>query len=91
MTQSMYRTSTRTEQVKHVYQFAGYISCIHCGLKLRCDTGNTPDNRRQYYHAAKARRMSYPSGGNFNQLDASEVDGITYDEVIEAGDIFRVW
>jgi DNA invertase Pin-like site-specific DNA recombinase len=65
MTQSMYHASTRTEQVKHVYQFAGYISCIHCGLKLRCDTGNTPDNRRQYYRdAAKARRLPCPAGGN---------------------------
>src|SRR5258707_4736361 len=51
--------------VKYVYQFAGYISCIHCGLKLRCDTGNTPDNRRQYYRdAAKARRLPCPAGGN---------------------------
>ncbi len=65
MTQSMYHASTRTEAVKHVYQFAGYISCIHCGLKLRCDTGNTPDNRRQYYRdAAKARRIPCSSGGN---------------------------
>jgi site-specific DNA recombinase len=65
MTQSMHHASTRTETVKHVYQFAGYISCIHCGLKLRCDTGNTPDNRRQYYRdAAKARRIPCPTGGN---------------------------
>jgi len=65
MTQSMYHVSTRTEAVKHVYQFAGYISCIHCGLKLRCDTGNTPDNRRQYYRdAAKARRIPCSAGGN---------------------------
>ncbi len=65
VTQSMHHASTRTEQVKHVYQFAGYISCIHCGLKLRCDTGNTPDNRRQYYRdAAKARRLPCPAGGN---------------------------
>ncbi len=61
----MHHASTRTEQVKHVYQFAGSISCIHCGLKLRCDTGNTPDNRRQYYRdAAKARRLPCPAGGN---------------------------
>ncbi len=65
MTESMHHASTRTETVKHVYQFAGYISCIHCGLKLRCDTGNTPDNRRQYYRdAAKARRIPCPAGGN---------------------------
>lgn len=65
MTQSMYHASTRTETVKHVYQFAGYISCIHCGLTLRCDTGNTPDNRRQYYRdAAKARRIPCTAGGN---------------------------
>jgi site-specific DNA recombinase len=65
MTHSMHHASTRTEQVKHVYQSAGSISCIHCGLKLRCDTGNTPDNRRQYYRdAAKARRLPCPAGGN---------------------------
>src|SRR5262249_50477072 len=65
MTQSMYHASTRTEQVKRVYQFAGYISCIHCGLQLRCDTGNTPDNRRQYYRdPAKARRIPCSAGGN---------------------------
>ncbi len=65
MTQSMYHASTRTETVKRVYQFAGYISCIHCGLKLRSDTGNTPDNQRQYYRdAAKARRIPCPAGGN---------------------------
>jgi DNA invertase Pin-like site-specific DNA recombinase len=65
MTRSMHHASTRTEAVKHVYQFAGYISCFHCGLKLRCDTGNTPDSRRQYYRdAAKARRISCPAGGN---------------------------
>jgi len=65
MTQSMYHASARTERVRHVYQFAGYISCIHCGLKLRCDTGNTPDNRRQYYRdAAKARRLPCPAGGS---------------------------
>ena len=67
----MYRASIRTEQVKHMYQFAGYISCIHCGLKLRCDTGNTPDNRRQYYRdAAKARRLPCPAGGNL--MEAGE-------------------
>jgi site-specific DNA recombinase len=62
---SLYRTASRTEQVKRVYEFAGYISCIHCGLPLRCDTGNTPDNRRSYYRdAAKARRIPCPTGGN---------------------------
>jgi site-specific DNA recombinase len=56
--------STRTREVKNVYELAGYISCIHCGLPLRCDTGNTPDNRRVYYRdAAKARHISCPTGG----------------------------
>src|SRR5215469_8763350 len=31
---SLYRAAARTEQVKRVYEFAGYISCIHCGLPL---------------------------------------------------------
>ena len=58
ITNSMYHASTRTREVKNVYELAGYISCIHCGLNLRCDTGNTPDNRRAYYRdAAKARRI----------------------------------
>ncbi len=64
MTQSMHHASTRTEHVRRLYEFAGYVSCIHCGLPLRCDTGNTPDNRRQYYRdAAKARRIPCPAGG----------------------------
>jgi len=64
VTQSMHHASTRTEKVRHLYEFAGYVSCIHCGLPLRCDTGNTPDNRRQYYRdAAKARRIPCPAGG----------------------------
>ncbi len=65
MTQSMFRASTRTEQIKRVYEFAGYISCIHCGLPLRCDTGNTPEHQRSYYRdAAKARKIPCPTGGN---------------------------
>src|SRR6266699_6315001 len=64
ITASMYHASTRTREVKHVYELAGYISCIHCGLNLRCDTGNTPDNKRAYYRdAAKARRIPCPAGG----------------------------
>lgn len=65
VTKSMYRASTRTEQVKRVYEFAGYISCIHCGLPLRCETGNTPEKPIAYYRdAAKARRIPCPTGGN---------------------------
>src|SRR5947209_3401115 len=64
VTQSMHHASTRTEQVRHLYEFAGYVSCIDCGLPLSCDTGNTPYNRRQYYRdAAKARRIPCPAGG----------------------------
>jgi site-specific DNA recombinase len=64
ITQSMHHASTRTETVRRLYEFAGYVSCIHCGLPLRCDTGNSPDNRRQYYRdAAKARRIPCPAGG----------------------------
>jgi site-specific DNA recombinase len=64
ITNSMYHASTRTREVKNVYELAGYISCIHCGLTLRCDTGNTPDNKRAYYRdAAKARRIPCPAGG----------------------------
>jgi site-specific DNA recombinase len=64
ITNSMYHASMRTREVKNVYELAGYISCIHCGLTLRCDTGNTPDNKRAYYRdAAKARRIPCPAGG----------------------------
>ncbi|WP_420795795.1 recombinase family protein [Ktedonobacter racemifer] len=65
ITKSMYRASARTEQVKRVYEFAGYIACLHCALPLRCETGNTKDNPRAYYRdAAKARRIPCPAGGN---------------------------
>ncbi len=65
MTESMFHASTRTERVKRIYEFAGYLVCQHCGLPLRCDTGNTPDNRRAYYRdAAKARRLPCAAGGN---------------------------
>lgn len=64
ITEPMYSASTRTEQVKRVYEFAGYIACIHCGLPLRCETGNIKDNPRAYYRdAAKARRIPCPTGG----------------------------
>jgi Resolvase, N terminal domain len=37
---------------------------VHCGLNLRCDTGNTPENKRTYYRdAAKARKIPCPAGG----------------------------
>ena len=65
LTQSMHHASTRTGHVRNVYEFAGYISCIHCGLILRCDTGNTAENRRAYYRdPAKARRIPCSTGGS---------------------------
>lgn len=65
MTQSLFHASARTERVKSVYEFASYLVCLHCGLPLRCDTGNTPENHRAYYRdAAKARRLPCPVGGN---------------------------
>lgn len=65
MTRSMFRASDRTKHVKRVYEFAGYISCISCGLPLRCSTGNSPNNRNAYYRdAAKFRKIPCPTGGN---------------------------
>ena len=64
ITQSMHHARTRTERVRRIYELAGYVSCVHCRLPLRCDTGNTPDHRRQYYRdAAKARRLPCSAGG----------------------------
>ncbi len=65
LSKSLCHVQTRTVVVRKIYPFAGYIACIHCGLTLRCDTGNTPANRRNYYRdAAKTRRIPCSTSGN---------------------------
>jgi site-specific DNA recombinase len=53
----------RAESAKKVYEFAGFIADIHCGLPLRC--GGSGDGRNMYYRdVAKLRQLPCPVGGS---------------------------
>jgi site-specific DNA recombinase len=57
-----YRAPQRTEQARRVYEFAGYIADIYCGLPLRCQGGG--DSKYGYYKdVAKRRQLPCPAGG----------------------------
>lgn len=65
VTQSMHRAPQRAEQARHVYEFAGYIADIQCGLTLRCTSGGSRNIAHNYYRdTAKTRRLPCPTGGN---------------------------
>ncbi len=53
----------RAERAKRVYELAGFIADIHCGLPLRC--GGSADSRNLYYRdVAKLRQLPCPVGGS---------------------------
>jgi site-specific DNA recombinase len=57
-----YHAPKRSEQARHVYEFAGLIADIHCGLLLRAQGGG--GSRYHYYKdVAKKRQLACPSGG----------------------------
>ena len=58
---SNYHAPHRTEQAHRVYEFSGYIVCVHCGLTLRCKGGS--GKNRYYKDMAKARQYECPAGG----------------------------
>src|SRR5260221_3852662 len=58
-----YKAPQRSEQAHRIYEFSGYIVCVHCGLNLRC-RGVHPGIEYTYYKdMAKARQYSCPAGG----------------------------
>ncbi len=64
-----YNAPHRTEQARRVYEFAGYIADIHCGLPLRCQGG---EQYSYYKDVAKKRQLPCPAGG-FLQVRVDDV------------------
>lgn len=62
VTQSMHRASSRPQQARRLYEFAGYIACKHCRQTLRCQ-GHAQTGHTYYRDSARARRLSCPTGG----------------------------
>jgi len=59
-----YHAPRRAERARNVYDFAGYISDIQCGLTLRCTTTTREKHRYYYYRdAARERQLPCPAGG----------------------------
>ena len=56
-----YNAPHRSEAAQQIYEFSGYIVCVHCGLNLRCRGGQKGPN--YYKDMAKARQIPCPAGG----------------------------
>ncbi len=54
----------RAEQAQRVYEFAGFIADIHCGLPLRCTASGFRGKGLYYRDVAKLRQIPCPAGGN---------------------------
>lgn len=55
-----YNAPHRAEQARRIYEFAGYIADIRCGLTLRCRGGH---KYCYYKDVAKTRQLPCPAGG----------------------------
>ncbi len=62
VTDSMHHAAKRSERGRNIYEFAGYIACIHCGLPLRCQ-GHAVTKHLYYRDTAKSRRLPCSNGG----------------------------
>jgi site-specific DNA recombinase len=56
-----YKAPQRSEAAHRVYEFAGYMRCVDCGLNLRCRGGHA--DYCYYKDMAKARQYPCPAGG----------------------------
>jgi site-specific DNA recombinase len=57
------RVPRRRTQVQRIYEFAGYISCVRCGLNLRCRGAHSGQDYSYYKDMAKARALPCSAGG----------------------------
>ncbi len=73
-----YNAPHRAEQAHRVYEFAGYVADIHCGLTLRCQ-GSA--NHKYYKDVAKKRQLPCPIGG-FLQVRVDDVR-LQFGELLE--------
>jgi site-specific DNA recombinase len=61
VTESMHSRPKRASSARRMYELAGYIADIQCGLTLRVSGGS----RHSYYRdVAKTRRLPCPTGGD---------------------------
>ncbi len=58
-----YKAPQRSEQAQRTYEFSGYVSCVHCGLNLRCKGAHPGIAYAYYKDMAKARGYECPAGG----------------------------
>ncbi|GAC1433472.1 MAG: hypothetical protein NVSMB54_31090 [Ktedonobacteraceae bacterium] len=63
VTLSMHHNANRPETARRVYELAGYIACVHCGLTLRCQ-GHNKTGHTYYRDTAKTRRLPCPTSGD---------------------------
>src|SRR6266566_9601176 len=59
-----YKAPQRSEQAQRVYEFSGYVVCVHCGLNLRCRGASANVDYAYYKDMAKARQLPCPVGGS---------------------------
>ncbi len=57
------RAPQRSEKAERMYEFSGYISCVHCGLNLRCKGAHPGRDYAYYKDMAKSRAYPCPAGG----------------------------
>jgi site-specific DNA recombinase len=62
-TRMNYKAPQRSEQAHRIYEFSGYIVCVHCGLNLRCRGASANVDYSYYKDMAKARQYDCPAGG----------------------------
>ena len=58
-----YKAPQRSEQAHRIYEFSGYIVCVHCGLNRRCRGTSANVDYSYYKDLAKARQYDCPAGG----------------------------
>lgn len=58
-----YQAPHRSVQARRIYEFSGYIVCVHCGLNLRCRGASAKVEYAYYKDMAKARQIPCSAGG----------------------------
>ena len=59
-----YKAPQRSEHAQRVYEFSGYVVCVHCGLNLRCRGASARVGYAYYKDMARARQLPCPVGGS---------------------------
>jgi site-specific DNA recombinase len=81
-----YNAPHRAEQARRVYEFAGYVADIHCGLTLRCQGS---EHFKYYKDVAKKRQLPCPVGG-FLQVRVDDIR-LQFGELLEGFSLPGHW